>query len=94
MPEAEDEPPRNTVDRDILRQVWNQPRPAELDIDIDATKAEEVYIFIHRSEAAKYVGWLDYFFETDQVGNVQCVSEFGRHQTAGMGHGRSRIQVD
>lgn len=62
MPEAEDEPPRNTVDRDILRQVWNQPRPAELDIDIDATKAEEVYIFIHRSEAAKYVGWLDYFF--------------------------------
>lgn len=46
VPETEDEPPRNTVDRDILRQVWNQPRPAELNIDIDATKAEEVFMLI------------------------------------------------
>lgn len=34
--------PENTVDRDLLRQVWNQPRPIESDIIIDASKAEEI----------------------------------------------------
>lgn len=32
----------NTAEREILREIWNAPRPAELDIELDTNKAEEV----------------------------------------------------
>lgn len=31
-----------TAEREILREIWNAPRPAELDIELDTNKAEEV----------------------------------------------------
>lgn len=36
-----DLPPIDTVDREIVREVWNQPR-IDADIQMDATKAREV----------------------------------------------------
>lgn len=34
-----------TAEREILREIWNAPRPAELDIELDTKKAEEVSRF-------------------------------------------------
>lgn len=34
-----------TAEREILSEIWNSPRPAELDIDLDTKKAEEVICY-------------------------------------------------
>lgn len=38
------------IDGELLRNVWNAPRPAELDIDLDAKRSEEVDIHIHYTQ--------------------------------------------
>lgn len=46
--EAEDEdttipePPETTVEREVLQEIWNAPRPAELDIELDKTKTDQI----------------------------------------------------
>lgn len=39
-------PKIDPVDGELMRNVWNAPRPAELDIDIDHKRSEEVMVII------------------------------------------------
>lgn len=32
------------IDSELMRNVWNAPRPVELDIDLDAKRSEEVFL--------------------------------------------------
>lgn len=36
------EPPETTVEREVIQEVWNAPRPAELDIELDKNKTDQV----------------------------------------------------
>lgn len=43
------------IDGELLRNVWNAPRPAELDIDLDAKRSAEVPLHNVRNFSAQHL---------------------------------------